>query len=122
MSARSRSIARASGTPRRRPAARRNAGQDGAGRIQWDRLGRIVLVAAVFVIGILYVGPAYNLVTTYMHAGELKEERHRVLDENKRLKLLNEKAGSDVVLRREARRQGMIVPGEQAYVVNGLNR
>jgi hypothetical protein len=81
-----------------------------------------VLVAAVFVIGILYIGPAYNLVTTYMEAGDAKEERHRVLDENKRLKLLSEKADSDVVLRREARRQGMIVPGEQAYVVNGLNR
>ncbi len=122
MSARSRSIARKSGPARRRPAPRRNAGQPGAGRIQWDRLGRIVLVAAVFVIGILYIGPAYNLVTTYMHAGDLKEERHRVMDENKRLQRLSEKAGSDAVLRREARRQGMIVPGEQAYVISGLNR
>lgn len=122
MSARSRSIARQPGTPRRRPAPRKNAGQEGAGRIQWDRLGRVVLVAAVFVIGILYVGPAYNLVTTYMHAGDVKEEFHRVLDENKRLQGLSERAGSDAILRREARRQGMIVPGEQAYVVNGLNR
>lgn len=122
MSARSRSITRKPGSSRRRPAPRRNAGKDGAGRIQWDRLGRIVFVAAVFVIGILYVGPTYNLVTTYMNAGELKEERHRVLDENKRLQRLSEKAGSDAVLRREARRQGMIVPGEQPYVVSGLNR
>jgi len=122
VSTRSRSIARQSGPPRRRPAPRRNAGQEGSGRIQWDRLGRVVLVAAVFVIGILYVGPAYNLVTTYMDAGDTKEEFHRVLDENKRLKRLSDQAGSETVLRREARRQGMIVPGEQAYVVNGLNR
>ncbi len=122
MSARSRSIARQSGPPRRRPAPRRNAGKDGAGRIQWDRLGRVVLVAAVFLIGILYIGPAYNLVTTYMHAGDVKEEFHQVLDENKRLKRLSEKAGSEVVLRREARRQGMIRPGEQAYVISGLSR
>lgn len=122
MSARSRSIARQSGPPRRRPAPRRNAGKGDAGRIQWDRLGRVVLVAAVFVIGILYIGPAYNLVTTYMHAGDTKEEFHRVLDENKQLKRLSERAGSEAVLRREARRQGMVLPGEQAYVVNGLNR
>ncbi len=81
-----------------------------------------MLVAAVFLIAVLYVGPTYNLVTTYMNAGDVKEEFHRVLDENKRLKRLSEQAGSEVVLRREARRQGMIVPGEQAYVVNGLNR
>lgn len=73
-------------------------------------------------IGILYIGPAYNLVTTYMHAGDTKEEFHRVLDENKQLKRLSERAGSEAVLRREARRQGMVLPGEQAYVVNGLNR
>lgn len=122
MSARSRSIARKSRPPLRRPGPRRNAGQEGAGRVQWDRLGRIVLVAAVFGLGLLYVGPAYNLVTTHMHAGEVKEEFHRVQDENERLQLLADRARSDAVLRREARRQGMIVPGEQAYVVNGLNR
>ncbi len=122
MSARSRSIARQSRPPRRRPAPRKNAGQEGSGRIRWDRLGRIVLVASVFVILTLYIGPAYNFATTYMRASDVKEEFHRVLDENKRLKNLSERAGTDSVLRREARRQGMIVSGEQAYVVNGLNR
>jgi hypothetical protein len=27
-----------------------------------------------------------------------------------------------MVLEREARRQGMVIPGEQPYVVNGLDR
>jgi len=122
VSARSRSIARKPGPPRRRPAPRRNAGQEGAGRVRWDKLGRIVLVAAVFGLSLLYVGPVYNLVTTHRNAGEVKEQFHRVQDENRRLQWLADRAKSDVVLRSEARRQGMIVPGEQAYVVNGLNR
>jgi hypothetical protein len=122
VSVRSRSIARKQGSPHRRPAPRRNAGQEGAGRIQWDKLGRIVLVVAVLGLGLLYVGPVYNLATTYRNAGEVKEEFHRVQDENERLKRLADRAKSDAVLRSEARRQGMVVPGEQAYVVNGLNR
>jgi cell division protein FtsB len=105
----------------RRPAPRRNAGQD-AGRVQWDKLGRIVLVAAVFGLCLLYVGPIYNLVTTYRETGAVKEEFHRVQDENERLRSIAEQARSDAVLRREARRQGMVIPGEQAYVVSGLNR
>jgi hypothetical protein len=77
---------------------------------------------AVFGLGLLYLGPTYNLVTTYMAAGDAKEEFHRVQDENERLQRLADRAGSESVLRSEARRQGMIVSGEQAYVVNGLNR
>ena len=122
MSTRSRSIARKPRPPHRRPAPRRNAGREDASRIQWDRLGRIALVAAVFGLCLLYVGPVYNLATTYRNASEVKAEFHRVQAENERLQRLAKRARSEAVLRSEARRQGMIVPGEQAYVVNGLNR
>ena len=50
----------------------------------------------------------------------VKAEYHEVAAENLRLKKLAERARSEAVLRREARRQGMIVVGEQAYVVNGM--
>jgi cell division protein FtsB len=122
VSVRSRSIGSRPRPQRRRPAPRRNAGQGSAGRIQWDRLGRILLVFAVFGIGALYLGPAYNLVKTYRETSVVKAEFHQVQAENDRLKKLAEHAKSDSVLRREARRQGMVVIGEQAYVVNGLKR
>ncbi len=122
MSVRSRSIGRRPRPPRRRPAPRRNAGQSGAGRIQWDRLGRIALVLAVFGIGALYLGPAYNLARTYRDTSAVKAEFHQVQAENLRLKKLARHAQSETILRREARRQGMVVVGEQAYVVNGLKR
>ena len=122
MSERSRSKRHRSRPPRRRPAPRRNAGQSGAGRIQWDRLGRIALVLAVFGIGALYLGPAYNMISTYRETSAVKAEYHQVVAENQRLKRLSEHVKTDSVLRREARRQGMVVVGEQAYVVNGLKR
>jgi hypothetical protein len=122
VSVRSRSIGSRPQHPRRRPAPRRNAGQSGSGRIQWDRLGRIALVLAVFGIVALYFGPAYNLYTTHRQASAARVELHQVQAENARLKKLADHAKSESVLRREARRQGMVVIGEQAYVVNGLPR
>lgn len=122
MSVRSRSIGSRPQPPRRRPAPRRNAGQAGSGRIQWDRLGRIALVLAVFGIGALYFGPAYNLFTTHREASAVRVELHQVQAENHRLQKLAARAKTESILRREARRQGMIVVGEQAYVVNGLPR
>ena len=113
MSVRSRSNGSPARPARRRPAPRKNAGRSGAGRIQWDKLGRIALVLAVFGIGALYLGPAYNLATTYRETSAAKAEYHEVAAENLRLKKLAERARSEAVLRREARRQGMIVVGEQ---------
>jgi cell division protein FtsB len=78
------------------------------------------LVLAVFVIGALYLGPVWNLAKTYRETSAVKEQYHQTVAENQRLKKLAEHARSESVLRREARRQGMIVIGEQAYVVNGI--
>jgi cell division protein FtsB len=105
---------------RRRPAPRRNPDRAAAGRIQWDRLGRVVLVLVVFGLLVSYVGPLYNLAKTYRSAGATKAELHRVQAENAQLERRVRHVKSDTVLRREARRQGMIEPGEQAYVVNGI--
>ncbi|MBK5231776.1 MAG: septum formation initiator family protein [Thermoleophilia bacterium] len=106
---------------RRRPAPRRNP-DSGAGRIQWDRLGRIAFVALVFILVFSYFNPLYNLARTYRQAGATKVELHRVQAENTQLERRVKHVRGDSVLRREARRQGLIVPGEQAYVVNGIKR
>jgi hypothetical protein len=77
---------------------------------------------AIFGLVALYAGPLFNLAQTYRHAGETKAEYHRVKAENDRLERLARHSRSEAVLMREARRQGMVVPGEQAYVVNGISR
>ncbi len=121
MSVRAQANGRAARPARRRPAARRNPDAD-SGRIKWDRLGRIAFVALVFILVFSYFNPLYNLVRTYRQAGATKAELHRVQAENTQLERRVNHVRSESVLRREARRQGLIVPGEQGYVVNGIKR
>lgn len=105
---------------RRRPAPRKDAGKPGAGRIKWDRFGRIAFVVVCFALILSAIGPTYHLVKTYRQAGATKAELRLVQAENGLLERRVKHVRSDAILRREARRQGMIVPGEQAYVVNGI--
>ncbi|MBN8866741.1 MAG: hypothetical protein J0H98_04245 [Solirubrobacterales bacterium] len=106
--------------PRRRPAPRRNAGQPGAGRIQWDRFGRVVLVIVIGLLVLAMIKPAWNMLHTYRLAGQSKVRLHEAQAENAMLERRVKRARSDAMLSREARRQGMILPDEQAWVVNGI--
>lgn len=108
--------------PRRRIARRRDAGLAGSGRIRWDRVGRIGFVLLVLVLLISYIGPLIDLTQSYRLAGSTRAELQRVTAENEALERRTRHLQSDVVLEREARRQGMVLPGEQPYVVNGLER
>lgn len=103
---------------RRRP----DAGRPGSGRIRWDRLGRIAFVALVFLILVSYVGPLGNMVRSYGLVGQTEAELIEVRSENRMLERRTKHLTSDSVLEREARRQGMALPGEQAYVVEGVGR
>lgn len=105
---------------RRRPAARRDPDARDAGRIQWDRVGRILLVFLVAGLLISYIGPTITLIKTYRSAGATKAELHRVQTQNDLLERRVKHVKGDAVLQREARRQGMINPGEVPYVVNGI--
>ena len=91
-----------------------------ASRIRWDRIGRWALVGVVAVIVYLYIGPTVSLVQTWSEAkrqratvAELKERRAEL--RRRRAQLL-----SPAALEREARRLGMVRPGERAYVIEGL--
>lgn len=76
----------------------------------------------VLVLLASYIGPLIDLNQSYRLAGSTRAELQRVTAENEALQRQTRHRQSDVVLEREARRQGMIVPGEQPYVVNGLGR
>jgi cell division protein FtsB len=103
--------------PRRRPAARR-----GPSRVNWDRLGRIALTLVLGAILISYLNPLIGFVHTYRDSGAAKAHLHELLVENKALHRRVQSSNDPSVLAQAARRQGMIAPGERAYVVHGLNR
>ena len=120
MSVRAQTYGEARRSQRRRPAPRRNAGKPGAGRIHWDRFGRIVLVAVVALLVLVSIKPIWNAVHTYRLAGQTKVRLHQAQAQQAALERQVKKAQSNTTLQREARRQGMIMPGERAWVINGI--
>jgi hypothetical protein len=106
---------------RRRPARRRDP-SDVAGRIHWDRLGRVVLILVVFGLLVSYISPLVDLGRTFQLSKQSTADLQRVRVENEILREKAEFLQSDTVLRREARRQGMVSEGERAYVIGGLGR
>jgi cell division protein FtsB len=88
--------------------------------IRWDRVGRVALLVVLAGLVLLYVGPARSYISTFK---ESKARRAEVLSlERENSKLLGRRAalGRPDAVEREARRLGMVKPGERAYVVRGL--
>ncbi len=104
---------------RARVAARGSRGRRGT-RIRWDRFGRIVLVLVLIAVLASYVGPTWNAFESWRESkgadarlGELRSENAELARKAKALE-------SDAAVMAEARKLGLIAPGEQPYVVDGV--
>jgi GTP1/Obg family GTP-binding protein len=88
--------------------------------VRWDRLGRVALLCVLGALLYLYVSAGISLLSTWQEArgdsAQLAalERQHSVL-ETHHTALMS--AGTLVT---EARRLGMVRPGEQTYVISGL--
>jgi cell division protein FtsB len=91
-----------------------------ASGIRWDRVSRIgLLIVLVAILG-LYVGPARSYFATRSQAAEKRQVVEGLQRENRRLKQRAAALRGTAAIEREARRLGMVRPGERAYVVKGL--
>jgi cell division protein FtsB len=106
--------------PRRPSARRRPAQRRGASRISWDRVGRIALTLVLAAVLFSYLNPVVNFVHTYRGTSAAKAQLRELQGENTRLHRRVQSADDPEVLARQARRQGMVAPGERAYAVHGL--
>ncbi len=97
------------------PAARVNRAA-----VRWDRLSRYGLLAVFAVLLFLYVNPARNYVSTLRESHRRAGEVRSLERENARLRARRAALRNPQVLEAEARRLGMVRPGERAYVVKGL--
>jgi len=92
------------------------------GRVRWDRLGRVALLFVLAGVLALYVNPARNYVATWKEANHKQEEVRRLEARNAALRARRRALRRPAAIEREARRLGMVRPGERAYVVRGLPR
>jgi cell division protein FtsB len=92
----------------------------GPSRIRWDRIGRIVLVLVLFGVLISYLNPLVGLLEAWQGSKASQQQLVELKRENFELTEQLEDASSPATLEREARRLGMVKPGEHAYVVHGL--
>jgi hypothetical protein len=88
--------------------------------IRWDRISRYGLLAVLVGLMFLYVNPARSYLNTMREASHRHAEVRGLQRENKRLQAKRRALGDPRTLEAEARRLGMVRPGERPYVVRGL--
>ena len=90
-------------------------------RVRWDRIGRVSLLGVLVGIVLLYIGPAASWLRTWSEAKHQRTEVTRLQKEHDVL-VARQKALKDPrTLEREARRLGYVKPGEQLFIVKGIN-
>ena len=92
----------------------------GPSRIRWDRVGRIALVLVLFGVMVSYLNPMVNLLQAWQGSKSSDQELAQLKQQKVELTRQLRDASSPASLEREARRLGMVKPGEHAYVVKGL--
>jgi cell division protein FtsB len=118
--------ARSAHAPRRAPAqrprarARPRAVPGGRRGIRWDRISRVALLVVLLGILFLYVGPARTYWSTVQEAKHRRAEVAQLKRANERLRARRAALRDSSALEREARRLGMVRPGERSYVVGHL--
>ena len=91
-----------------------------APQIRWDRVGRVALLLVLFGVMVLYVNPLRSYWTTRGESQARSAEVQRLEADNARLRARRDALKDPASIEAEARRLGMLRPGERAYVVEGL--
>jgi cell division protein FtsB len=102
--------------PRQRPRVVAGGGR----AIRWDRVGRVALLVVLLGVVGLYVGPSITFLHTYHEANARRGEVNVLQAENKRLRARRTALKDPRTLEREARRLGLVKPGELPFIVKGL--
>jgi cell division protein FtsB len=101
---------------RARVVARGGARSAGSG-IRWERVGRVALVGVLCVIVLLYIPPVTHWFQQSSTAARGHAQVQQLKRERSRLRARLYELTGPGALEREARRLGMVKPGERPYVV-----
>jgi hypothetical protein len=114
------SASRAAGARHAAGARPRSVSAGPIARVRWDRVGRIAMLGVMVAIACLYLSAGLRLFSAW---GESKRDsaQTRVLEgQNRALRQQHAALASPSAVQADARKLGMIHPGEQAYIVSGL--
>ena len=89
-------------------------------RVRWDRVGRVALLLLLVGVALAYVGPARSLLSTWRQSGEKQAQVQALEREHEALLRRARELRDPRTVQAEARRLGMVKPGERSYVVRGL--
>jgi len=106
--------------PRRAPRGRPRVLSGGAAAIRWDRVSRVALLVVLVVLVFLYAGPAHSYWNTVREAKQRRAEVAQLKRENAKLRARQAALRGPTAMEREARRLGMVRPGERAYSLDHL--
>lgn len=81
-----------------------------------------LLVGGVLVVAFLYYKPARTYLHTRHTVVQRTAEVQRLRSQHAKLQRLVAASTSDAELAREARRLGLVKPGEQLFIVRGIKR
>ena len=104
------------------PAAARASRLPARDKIRWDRISRVALLLVLLGVLALYVNPVRSYWSTWRESKQRGTEVTKLEQENRRLTARKNELRDPRALEREARRLGMVRPGERAFVVEGLPR
>ncbi|MGI9021435.1 MAG: septum formation initiator family protein [Solirubrobacterales bacterium] len=100
---------------RARPAPR--AARRNPSRIRWDKLGRVVLVLVLLAVLASYVSPLVNWVDAWRDSRAEQGQLQQLQESNRELRAKAAALAGPDAAEREARRLGMVAPGERSYVI-----
>jgi cell division protein FtsB len=92
----------------------------GTAGIRWDRVSRVAMLVVLLGVLALYIGPARSYWSTMQEAKHRRAEVSALQRENAKLRAHRAALRNPSALEREARRLGMVRPGERPYVVKHL--
>ena len=93
-----------------------------ASGIRWDRVGRLALLGVLFVILMLYVSPVVHWIQQSGTASHEQSQVRSLQAEHDMLQARLRDLHRPGAVEREARKLGMVAPGEKPYVVQGIPR
>ncbi len=106
--------------PTRAPRPRPQVLPGGGSRIRWDRVGRTAILMVLVGMALLYVRPLSGFWAARGEAQTRRGEVQQLRQENTELRLRRDALKHGGALEAEARRLGLIRPGERPFVVEGL--